>query len=126
MVDELEWPPELIQRICAEIASGKSFVEVAANDWSPSRVSIYRKMWKDEAFAAEITKAREAQQEFEADNCVEMADNATMEDWQVVKLRIWARQWRAGKLAPRKYGDKAATAETPGAPVVNVYNGLPK
>ena len=35
-----------------------------------------------------------------------MADMATPDDWQVVKLRIWARQWRASKLAPKKYGDK--------------------
>jgi hypothetical protein len=35
-----------------------------------------------------------------------MADKATAEDWQVVKLRIWARQWRASKLAPKKYGEK--------------------
>ena len=40
------------------------------------------------------------------DQCVRMADEATPEDWQVVKMRIWARQWRASKLAPKKYGDK--------------------
>lgn len=41
-----------------------------------------------------------------------MADQATPENWQVVKLRIWARQWRAAKLAPRKYGDKITTELT--------------
>src|SRR3984885_11190199 len=37
---------------------------------------------------------------------VDMADAATPEDWQVVKLRIWARQWRASKLAPKVYGER--------------------
>jgi hypothetical protein len=41
-----------------------------------------------------------------------LADQATPENWQVVKLRIWARQWRAAKLAPRKYGDKITTELT--------------
>jgi len=35
-----------------------------------------------------------AQQKNGAARCVEMADEATLEDWQLVKLRIWARQWR--------------------------------
>ncbi|MDA3877747.1 MAG: hypothetical protein PF483_11745 [Halothiobacillus sp.] len=65
-------------------------------------------MASDEKFNAAISTARSAQQESEMDKCIEMADMATQEDWQVVKMRIWARQWRASKLAPKKYGDKIA------------------
>jgi terminase small subunit-like protein len=36
-----------------------------------------------------------------------MADAATEADRQVVKLRIWARQWRGAKLAPKRYGEKS-------------------
>lgn len=39
------------------------------------------------------------------DDTVDLADEATPENVHVVKLRIWARQWRAAKLAPKKYGD---------------------
>ena len=63
--------------------------------------------------------AREAQQEYEADYCVEMADEATPENWQLVKLRIWARQWRAAKLAPRRYGDKPVAETPPGNPAAD-------
>ena len=44
-----------------------------------------------------------------------MADAATPEDWQVVKLRIWARRWRASKLAPKVYGERidANISESP-------------
>ena len=38
-----------------------------------------------------------------------LADKATPEDWQVVRLQIWTRQWTTGKLRPRKYGDKIQT-----------------
>jgi hypothetical protein len=68
------------------------------------------------AFAERVSKARAAQQDREIEECVLMADQATPEDWQVVKLRIWARQWRASKLAPKKYGDKlelSGDAENP-------------
>lgn len=102
----IEWTDELIERICDEIASGNGIRQVCAEDWCPSEPSIYRRMATDPEFAERIGKARAAQQEREIEECVHMADEATTEDWQVVKLRIWARQWRASKLAPKKYGDK--------------------
>jgi len=40
------------------------------------------------------------------EKCIELADAATPENWQVKKLPIWARQWRASKLLPKRYGDK--------------------
>ena len=67
-------------------------------------------MASDAAFRATIARAREAQQHAIIDETIEMADAATPEDWQVVKLRIWARQWRAAKLAPRTYGNKVEVA----------------
>lgn len=103
---KIDWTDELIDRICDEVSSGRSVAELAREDWCPSQPSIYREMARNEEFADRMGKARAAQQEYEADNCVQMADDATAEDWQVVKLRIWARQWRAAKLAPKKYGDK--------------------
>ena len=102
----IDWTPELAERICSEIASGRAIREVSAEKWCPSEPSIYRRMAEVPAFADKISKARAAQQDREIEECVLMADQATPEDWQVVKLRIWARQWRASKLAPKKYGDK--------------------
>jgi len=40
------------------------------------------------------------------DDTIDLADSATPENWQVVLLRIWARQWRAGKLALRVFGTR--------------------
>ena len=58
----------------------------------PAARSVYARMAENEDFRTFIARAREAQQEYEAGRCVEMADEATLEDWQLVKLRIWARQ----------------------------------
>lgn len=102
----IKWTDELVTDICDHIATGKSMIEIGSLQGYPSSDSMYRQMARDEDFAAAIARAREAQQDHEADACVRMADMATVEDHQVVKLRIWARQWRASKLAPKKYGDK--------------------
>lgn len=73
---------------------------------------VYQAMAKNEEFRNAIAYAREAQQEAIIDETIEIADAATPEDYNVMKLRIWARQWRAGKLAPKKYGEKLITENT--------------
>lgn len=97
----------ILDRICDGLIEGKSIVQVCEPQDMPHFTMVYRVMAKDEVFAKEIARAREAQQEAIIDSTVDLADGATAEDWQVVKLRIWARQWRAAKLAPKKYSDKA-------------------
>jgi len=69
-------------------------------------------MAADAEFKTFIARAREAQQHAMIDETVDMADQATPEDWQAVKLRIWARQWRAAKLAPRDYGERITQEHT--------------
>ena len=97
---------EVVTTLCSRIASGESILAICKAKDMPAARTVYARMAENDEFRASIARAREAQQEYEADRCVEMADEATLEDWQLVKLRIWARQWRASKLAPRKYGDK--------------------
>ena len=74
----------------------------------PHHTEVYRTMAADPIIAQRIARAREAQQHAEIDRTVAMADAATPENWQVVKLQIWARQWRAAKLAPKVYSDRIA------------------
>lgn len=104
----IKWSEELVTDICDHIATGKSLIDVAKLKGYPSADSMYRQMTRDADFAARIARAREAQQDHEADEIVRLADDATAENWQVVKLRMEARKWRAAKLAPKRYGDKVA------------------
>jgi len=101
--------PKVVEELCARIAEGRGIINVCSDKDMPDKATVYRRMANDTDFATLIARAREAQQDCEAEECVEMADRATAEDWQVVKLRIWARQWRASKLAPKRYGDKVST-----------------
>lgn len=109
--------PAFVDEICDRLAGGEGLREICSDDHLPSDDTVYRKMAKDPEFAARIARAREAQQEYEADHIVYMADEATEDDWQVVKLRIHARQWRAAKLAPKKYGDKTLHGNDPDNPL---------
>jgi hypothetical protein len=101
--------PEFEQEICDRLSGGEAITEICGPADMPSLHDVYLKMAQNEDFRERIARAREAQQHHEADKCVQMADDATAEDWQVVRLRIWARQWRASKLAPKTYGDKLQT-----------------
>jgi hypothetical protein len=119
MPNAIVWDDALIAQLCDEIAGGRAIHEISETEsWCPGEASIYRQMAKDEAFRSAISSARAAQQEREADECIRMADLATPDDWQVVKLRIWARQWRASKLAPKKYGDKLEVSGDAANPLV--------
>jgi terminase small subunit-like protein len=120
----INWTEDLITAICDALTEGFGINEIGAMPGMPSERAIYRHMAKDEAFGRRIARAREAQQEYEADKTVVMADQATPEDWQVVKLRIWARQWRAAKLAPKKYAERVQASDEPDG-TITIEGGLP-
>jgi len=103
---------EVLETICDRIASGEAMSEICRDADMPATSTVYLRMANDEVARSRIARAREAQQDAEVDKCIELADAATVEDHQVVKLRIWARQWRASKLAPKRYGDKQTTEIT--------------
>lgn len=109
--------PEVVAELCERLCAGEAMHEICADDHMPSTSTVYARMGADEEFRTTIARAREAQQDFEADNIVRMADAATEDDWQVVKMRIWARQWRAAKLAPKRYGDKTLVGSDPDNPL---------
>ena len=115
----IEWTTSITDRICELIESGKSINSFAGKKGVPSAPSIYRHMARDAEFAGMIAIARQAQQEHEMEKCIELADSATPEDWQVKRLQIWARQWRASRMIPKKWGDKITQEITgrDGAPI---------
>lgn len=97
--------PLVVAELCKRIAQGLAIARVCEANDMPAESTVYARMATDETFRSNIARAREAQQDYEVERCIEIADEATPDDVHVAKLRIWARQWRAGKLAPKKYGD---------------------
>jgi hypothetical protein len=55
-----------------------------------------------------------------ADKVIRIADNATPKNASVTKLRMDACRWRASKLAPKKYSDRAIIEDVTAVPVQNL------
>ncbi len=102
----------MAQKIAERLAGGESMREISADPNMPASNMIYQAMHSNEAFRSVIARGREAQQDAEIEKTIAIADAATPETVHVAKLRIWARQWRAGKLASKKYGEKVTQEHT--------------
>lgn len=116
------WTVEIDEEILTRLAEGESIKDICGKDRKkglPSEWTFYKRLLDDEAFAKRYTRARETQAHREADEIREIADASTNEDYQVSRLRIDARKWRAAKMAPKVYGDKL-DIETKGSLTVNI------
>ena len=98
---------KLVNRMLEEIASGRSVIGMCREeDWTPNAETWYRWLYKIEGLSNRYAQAKSVQSEREADIILDIADNATNQDYQVARLRVDARKWVASKLLPNKYGDK--------------------
>lgn len=97
---------ELTLALCDRLAAGKPLYRICEDPAMPSLTEVYVRMAHDASFGELIHRARAAQQHAMVDQTIELADSATPADWQVKRLQIWSRQWVAGRLQPRFYGDK--------------------
>ena len=117
---------ELASRICEEIADGRSLRSIVANDEGmPARSTIFKWLVEDKQFSDRYAKAREAQADVLFEEILDIADEAQTttklvgqgDDAEEVitydsvavarnRLRVDARKWMAGKLRPKKYGEK--------------------
>lgn len=106
--------PELVAEICARLAAGETTRAVCRSYNARIERQFWVKMAADKDFAATIAQARIAGQDALTAETIDIADEATEENVQSAKLRIWARQWYASKLSPKKYGDKLQHANAAG------------
>lgn len=119
---------EVADAICRRIANGEGLRAICRDPDMPGRQTVLD--WLDDesdgkklAFRAKYARARELQGDFLDEEMQEVANAATPEDVQVARLRVGTMQWRASKLAPKKYGDRlvhAGDAENP----VKVDHGI--
>lgn len=103
---------ELAERICDELMDGRSLVQICAANDMPNRRTVLRWMEKDEAFATKCARARTMQADLMDDKILDLAEHCTPESAPADRVKLAAYQWRASKLAPKKYGDKASLEMT--------------
>lgn len=83
---------------------GESLRGICAKPGMPTRSTVFLWLTKNESFSDQYARAREAQADTYADECIYIADTET--DAHIARVRIDARKWVAGKARPKKYGDK--------------------
>lgn len=124
---------DLADRICAELAEGRSLRSVCREDWAPSTQTVFRWLREHQAFRNQYARAKEEAADALADEIIDIADEregkAIMSEGEEVavvfdatavarnRLRIDARKWVASKLKPKRYGDRVELAGPEGGPV---------
>ena len=106
---------ELAAAICVEVASGKSLRTIEQIQGMPTCRTIMAWLSKKVEFAQQYARAKQEAADVLAEDILDIADEIPPKDqfgkmdsafvqWQ--KNRIDARKWTAGKLKPKKYGDR--------------------
>lgn len=109
--------------ICERLADGESLKAICEDDEMPARSTVFKWLAESGPFSDMYARAREEQADAIFDEILNIADDGR-NDWmerrgeedagwvtngeniQRAKLRIDARKWMAGKLRPKKYGEK--------------------
>ncbi len=108
-----KYTPELGDFICNIIATTSMGLPNICESYDflpwPSTVRKWRLEYAD--FSAKYARAKLAQADILAEECLEIADSSTAENYNADRLRIDTRKWLASKLLPKQYGDKLLLEE---------------
>lgn len=102
--------------ICGLIADGQSLRAICRRDDMPDASTVLKWLGQYPAFAVQYAHAREAQADALADDMLDIADDKTL-DPKDRRVRIDTRKWLAGKLKPKKYGEKTLLGSDPDNPL---------
>jgi hypothetical protein len=98
---------QIANAICARLAEGELLTDIIAERGMPTRGTLYRWAERDPpGFGSRFAYARSMQAHAIAEKGVKMANEATAETAQAVRVKFDAYKWFAGKLLPPIYGDK--------------------
>ena len=124
---------KLAAKICERLAEGETLRSVCRDQAMPDKATVLRWL-ADEAktgFRDQYAHARDMQADALFDEALEIADDA-LGDWSTDKdgkkvvdheniqrsrLRVDTRKWAAGKMAPKRYGDKIQHTGDGGGPI---------
>lgn len=120
-----DYTDEIATKICHELSIGKSLRKICLADDMPAARTVHMWLLSNQEFMQQYTQAREIQADTIFDECIDIADMED-NDMQTVdgqdrvntdviardRLRIDTRKWMAGKLRPKKYGEKVQQEHT--------------
>ena len=96
----------LADRIVDARVAGSDLVAVCKQPGFPDRASVYRWAADRPEFAARLDRAREALGDLAAFEIGQIAAHCTTETAAADRVKLTALQWRASRLAPRRYSER--------------------
>lgn len=114
-----DYTQEMADYICAELADGKSLRAICRDHEDLNTGKVMRWLGANKEFQEQYARARELQADALFDETLDIADQydtakdiLTPDLINRAKLRIDTRKWIAGKLRPKKYGEKIQQEHT--------------
>lgn len=115
--------------ICDRIANGESLRQICGSEDMPACSTVFLWLNEDATFSEQYARAREAQADALFDEILIIADTPMLGEKRKIdkdgneeittgdmiehrRLQVDARKWMAGKLKPKKYGDKIELGHT--------------
>lgn len=97
---------ELADKICEELALGKSLRTVCAGEDMPSMQTVFSWFRTKPEFLEQYARAKQESSDYMAEELIDISDTENMEDVQRARLRIDTRKWLMAKMKPKRYGDQ--------------------
>jgi hypothetical protein len=101
------YSPEIVEAVCARIASGEPVAAVCRDKGMPALRTFLR--WADERedVAAEYSRALEARSEWALAEHHRIRGTAVdKETATAARVQLNALEWEMSKMAPKRYGDR--------------------
>ena len=113
---------ELAERICERLAGDESMRAICSDSDMPDRKTVARWCEASPEFAAKCARARVDQADFIFDD-ISQIERQTLSgevDAAAARCVIASKQWRASKLASKKYGDALKLSGDADNPVIGM------
>lgn len=103
-----KYTPEIAEEICERLMEGESLRAICRGDDMPHYITVLRWMERDEAFATKCAHARVIQADAIHDDIADIEDRTLIGQIapDVARVVLSSKQWRAAKLAPKKYSER--------------------
>ncbi len=114
---------ELADKICEQLADGKSMRTVCKQEDMPAMSSVFKWLREHDGFSEQYAKAKDESADAMAEDLLDIADTPVMGEIKTIKpdgsveikqdemlghrrLQVDARKWLMAKMKPKKYGEK--------------------
>ena len=101
---------EIAEEICTRLANGESLIAICEDSHMPGRRTVLDWCDADPAFRLKCARARDQQADHAYDELIGIERKLIAGEMspEVARVVVASKQWRAMKMAPRRYGDKSS------------------